>query len=130
MVKQFEVGKAYRYTGKIGDPTPFILIGIDEQDARLIVSGNPLVCTYVEKGCGPDVGFKGMNHEKDGWAFISLYDLFEEVKETPAPTAEVDWEKKYTELEKQYQELKNLAVEYMGRLTTESDGYKTILEVM
>jgi len=83
MVKQFEVGKTYRYTGKIGDPTPFVVIGIDEQDARFIVSGKPLVCTYVEKGYCPDVGFKGMNHEKDGWAFITLYDLFEEVKETP-----------------------------------------------
>jgi hypothetical protein len=83
MVKQFEVGKKYWYTGKIGDPTPFILIGIDEQDAQFIVSGKPLVCTYVEEGdyC-PDVGFKGMIHEKDGWAFVTLYDLFEEVKET------------------------------------------------
>ena len=77
MVKQFEVGKTYRYTGKIGDPTPFILIGIDEQDARFIVSGKPLVCTYAEEGYCPDVGFKGINHEKDGWAFITLYYLFE-----------------------------------------------------
>lgn len=81
MVKQFEVGKMYRYTGKIGDPSPFTSIGIAEQDARFIVSGKPLVCTYAEKGYCPDVGFKGMNNERDGWAFITLYNLFEEVKE-------------------------------------------------
>lgn len=229
MVKRFEVGKTYRYTGKIGDPTPFILIGIDEQDAQFIVSGKPLVCTYVEEGywC-PKVGFRSMCYETSGWAFTCLYDLFEEVKETtvvkekqkekqkeekkempkfevgkkyrytgslgdafdftgigidkgdaeyiasgkpltvefpkrsdsikfkefknpwaftdamlnkfeevPAPTTEVDWEKKYTELEKkytelekQYQELKNLAVEYMWQLSKQSDSYKTILEVL
>ena len=37
-------------------------------------------------------------------------DYFEEV---PAPSSEVDWEKKYAELEKRYNKLKGVFVEYL-----------------
>jgi hypothetical protein len=45
-----------------------------------------------------------------GWSFHSTIDSFEEV---PAPNAEIDWEKKYAELEKRYNKLKGLFVEYL-----------------
>jgi hypothetical protein len=97
MVIEFEVGKTYRYKGKIGDPSPFTDIGIDEHDARLMVSGNPLVCTYVGEGpWRPMVGFRGMSHEDNGWAFTGLYDLFEEVEETTAAKDGRKEEKKET----------------------------------
>lgn len=81
MVVNFEVGKTYRYNGKTGDPSPFLAINIDEQDALFIVSGEPLVCTYVEEDCHcPGVGFKGMGRENGGWAFGTLYHLFDEVE--------------------------------------------------
>ena len=79
---KFEVGKKYRYNGKIGDPSPFVAIGIEEQEALFIVSGEPLVCTYAgaETDFGAHVEFKGMRNEHGGWAFTSLYHLFDEVK--------------------------------------------------
>ena len=80
---KFEVGKKYRYNGKIGDPSPFVAIGIAEQEALFIVSGEPLVCTYAgaETEFGTHVEFKGMRNEHGGWAFTSLYHLFDEVVE-------------------------------------------------
>lgn len=48
-------------------------------------------------------------HSVAGWCFHSTMDYFEEV---PAP-AEIDWKKKYAELEKRYHKLKGLFVEYM-----------------
>ena len=82
MVVNFEVGKKYRYNGKIGDPSPFVAIGIEEQDALFIVSGEPLVCTYVENHSCPFIKFEGMSSAR-GWAFTSLYHLFDEVVEDP-----------------------------------------------
>ena len=84
MVVNFEVGKKYRYNGKIGDPSPFVAIGIEEQDALFIVSGEPLVCTYVENHSCPFIKFEGMSSAR-GWTFTSLYHLFDEVVEDPAP---------------------------------------------
>ena len=83
MVVNFEVGKTYRYNGEIGDPSPFVAIGIEEQEALFIVSGEPLVCTYActETDFGTHVGFKGMRREYSRWAFTSLYHLFDEVVE-------------------------------------------------
>ena len=70
--------------GKIGDHSIY-LIGIALDEAKIIVSGNPLVCTYSESEDSfdntPSVGFKGMRHEHDGWAFASRWSLFEEIKE-------------------------------------------------
>ena len=119
MVINFEVGKTYRYEGTIGDPSPFMAIGVAEQDALFIVSGKALVCTYVENSNCPEVGFKGVSR----WAFISLYDCFEEVleeegdlpvqEETPAPRSEAEWEKKYAELEERYNKLNKRLLEMM-----------------
>lgn len=78
MVVNFEVGKTYVYNGKIGDPSPFVGIHIEEQDALLIVSGKPLVCTYVENHPCPFVTFEG---SAGGWVLNGRYHLFDEVKE-------------------------------------------------
>jgi hypothetical protein len=98
VVVNFEVGKTYRYKGKRGDPSPFTKIGIDKQDARFMVSGKPLVCTYVgDVGEGrryPAVGFRGMRRENGGWVFGTLYDLFNEVKETTVAKEKQEEEKK------------------------------------
>ena len=86
MVEKFEVGKTYRYTGEIGNYSPFTGMHIALDDAKIIVSGNPLVCTYSESEDSfddtPRVGFKGMRHEHDGWAFQSRWHMFEEIEET------------------------------------------------
>jgi hypothetical protein len=74
--------------------------------------------------------FVDFGEGEDGAEYGYPFFVLEVVEETPAPTAEVDWEKKYTELEKQYQELKNIAVEYMRQLSKQGDSYKTILEVL
>jgi hypothetical protein len=79
MVVNFEVGKTYRYNGKIGDPSPFISHFIDKQDALFIVSGEPLVCTYAEEGLCPSTEFEGMSWE-GGWILKGCYHLFDEVK--------------------------------------------------
>ena len=86
MVVNFEVGKTYKYLGKIGDPSPFISRYIDIQDALFIVSGKPLVCTYAENDLCPSTEFEGMSWE-GGWRLKGCYHLFEEV---PAPSSEVD----------------------------------------
>ena len=80
MVVNFEVGKTYRYNGKIGDPSPFVALLIEKQEALFIVSGKPLVCTYVENRWCPFIKFEGMSCAS-GWVLNGRYHLFDEVKE-------------------------------------------------
>jgi hypothetical protein len=78
MVVDFEVGKTYRYNGKIGDPSPFVAIYIEVRDALFIVSGKPLVCTYAGHNSFPFIEFEGMS-SGGGWVLNGRYHLFDEV---------------------------------------------------
>ena len=93
MVVNFEVGKTYVYNGKIGDPSPFVGIGIEKQDALFIVSGKLLVCTQVENSSCPFIKFDGMSSPR-GWALNSRYHLFGEVEKKTVVKEEQKEEKK------------------------------------
>lgn len=85
-----------------------------------LLDGKPHLCT---KGCGSlasfDVAPRGDGlFPDDMWAFNSTIHLFEEF---PAPPADVDWEKKYTEL-------KAKAIAMLGALSDASEMFKLEIE--
>ena len=62
-----------------------------------LLDGKPHKCTF---GKGHLAEFEGMSQRDGcgcGWNFWGDLDYFEEV---PAPSSEVDWQKKYTELKR------------------------------
>ena len=89
-VKEFETGKWYvcHLTKRPADWNPS-----GKMDALL--DGKPHKCIFGKRDSAE---FEGMPQQGGGgWSFWRDLDYFEEV---PAPTAEVDWQKKYTELKR------------------------------
>lgn len=103
---KFESGRKYRYTGPSDSALDFIRIGIDGEDAEYIVSGEPLTVEFSR--IGNRIKFEEF---RNSWSFFS--NMLEKFEEVPAPSSEVDWEKKYAELEKRYNKLKGVFVEYL-----------------
>lgn len=90
MVDKFEVGKRYRWIGEVEDTPILTLVSIPLHDAKVMASGRPILCTYVERDCSnPFVSFEGMD-DKRGRAFREYYEYFEEVEEEKEKEMEQD----------------------------------------
>jgi hypothetical protein len=78
MVKEFEVGKYYRWAG----PTDSSLFGNWHEDMNAIFDGKPHKCVKVEGMC---TTFEGVppKEESSRWYWGHVMEYFEEVPEQP-----------------------------------------------